>query len=83
MHKTIAVMFYATCTFLLIASFTMSNFSHSCIRCLFVISAVFILSGTAINPPHSLLVHYFLIASFDKCFFLNCFPCFLREQVGQ
>ena len=47
--------------------FRLSNFIDSCIRCLFVICVVFVLSGTPINPPHSLLVRLFL----DRlpCFF--------------
>ena len=44
---------------LLIASFRCSSFNHSCIKCLFVICVVLILSGTPINSPHSLLVRIF------------------------
>ena len=41
------------------------------------ICVVFILSGTHINRPHSLYAS-FIIASFEKCFFLDRFPCFFK-----
>ena len=50
----------------------------SCIKCLFVICVVFILSGTPINHPLSCLYAIFLIASFDKCTFVDRFPCFFK-----
>ena len=64
--------------FFFIVSFRLSNLIRSCIKCLFVIYVVFILSGMPINPPHSLLIRYFIKDSFDKCFFLDCFPCFFK-----
>ena len=45
------------------------------------ICVVLILSGTPINPPHSLLVRYFL-TSFDKCVFVDRLPCFSKEQIA-
>ena len=50
-------------------------------KCLFVDCVVFNLSGTPINPPHSLVVRFFLIATFDKCFFLARFPYFPRAKL--
>ena len=70
MHKNSCCRFFYL--FLLIASIRLSNFSRSCTKSYFVICIVFILSCMPINPPHSV----FLIAYFDKCFFLALFHCF-------
>ena len=50
---------------------------RSCIKCLFVICVVFIISGTSINPPQSLLLHYFSNSLFRQVF-LDRFPCFFK-----
>ena len=76
---TLVVMLYVTWQFLLVASFRYSNFSRSSIKCHFVICVVFILSGTPINPQYGFACTlFYLISSFDKCFFLDCFPYFFK-----
>ena len=73
------VMFYVAYYFWLIDSFRFSNFRRSCIKRLFVLYVVFTLSGMHIYPPYRLLL--FPIAYFDKCFFLDRFPCFFQVMM--
>ena len=66
--------------FVLISSFKFYNFFRSCIKCLFVIYAVFFLSDTPISPPHGLLVRYFSNSLVLKVFLSIRFSLFFQEK---
>ena len=71
-------MFYIKSYFLFIAFLWISNFSYSLVKCFFINGIVFFTYSMSICLLHHLLVLDFLMASFDKCFFFDRFPCFFQ-----